>query len=318
VAFTKEIAFLDNLIDYRCEDEEDYGPGADEVRVSGTLKPKEYLEDQDVSDWPIVEISFMERVDIPESKAVVGEKRDPETFDSTRVLHPILQVARFAGRRSQEFTLDAAFQRYSSGEISLEVNDLPIESVEIKFPNTIESMFDDYRDNDPVTITGTFSELEYDTLILEGVSIARKVNIRSEVTSKGRAIPVLDFEENENIWSDADSSYPKPPSKKKILMGGKFVGITQDGKTHYLQLADLFFEKYGGDELNIAIGMSTAAKEFFDSLSVGDEVIFETLLRFRRKRTSHGDYESVIEPQVLWISRIGTPDDKVELRAPRE
>jgi hypothetical protein len=185
--------FVDELVDYREADgSKDQG---DAVSATGVVCAADAAKVRLMSGVPLVEIKQIQREGDPQSRAVVGQKRDSSTLRADAAADTLRVVLRKKATPGTVVKFVGEFTSYQASSHSVLVNPKVSRHsrAEILFPASDPSMFADYRSRDLVDVTAALGEQPDQpgaALKLTGKTIVRKANPRSLVTDQGREIPV--------------------------------------------------------------------------------------------------------------------------------
>lgn len=303
-AYTDDRAFVEELADY-VDLADSYGE-AETVTVTGTVCMPNASRIRLLPGVPLLKIKQVECVNRPGSRAVVGQKRDRASFRASTLhtgLAAILRAppapgteVKFAGRYSM-FNESGKSVRVSPGNAARSSN-----STEITFAGVDRAVFADYWSGAVVEVTGTLSEQPYapaNQPKITGKTIVRKSNPRSLVTATGRETPPLDLTAEKRQWSKVKFTSKQSPGVR-LQASGVFGGYT-DEKSHLkVRITNLYF---GYERIDLLCAADSAARQFLDSLSPDDEVLFEF---------SPADGTSYRRTLALqWMARLGDPDNKI-------
>lgn len=311
-AFTDEKDFMEQVVDYL---------PWDTVSITGSIVEPKAAAARMQNGVPLLKLRQMECVGAPGSRAIVGQKRDPNTIRRDRVPGGVAgmpgnqppfgpqQPAQPGPARPQsappgnlpaigtELRLSGRYFGYTGSSQTVQVQSQEKGFSQVMFPVSNTETFADYKFNDAVEVTATVAEQGK----LLGKRIVRVANPRSEVTDKGRAIPPLNFKEASEQWRQIRRQ-PQAHANEKVQAAGVFEekDLTRADACYQIKITNLFFSY---DRLNLYCSPEPAVAQFLAELKKGDEVLFEFSVMGTRSYNACGG---------LWsMSRIGEPERKV-------
>jgi tRNA A-37 threonylcarbamoyl transferase component Bud32 len=303
-------AFVDELADFVPSDES--SAKADTVIITGLVESPVPGADRFDKDVPLVHLERIERPGDPESAAVSGQKRDPNSFRVANPIDDYTKLLRNPPPVGTAVRLQGRYGSFNSYDLTISLNP-PLKThsgnLRVKFTGASDALLKDYKSGDLVDVEAIVEEVgnALNRPKLRGKSIVRNANARSLVTETGRAFPPLDFAAMEKLWNDV--RYASNPNATDPLRGG---GIYEsytalEGRLK-IDLKNGFFS-YGN--LDLYCADTQANRKTLDAFKPGDEMIFEAKSVTPPKGRSSSSYRQL---DAEWIAPIGAPDKKFEFK----
>lgn len=302
-AFTTDKDFFDELADYV---ESSITSRADKVSVTGTIRNADAASFRLQTNVPLLEIKQLQREGESGSRAVVGRKRAAGTFRKSSVKTGLAALLRDWPPVGTEVKFTGDYYRYDSRDKDVEVRlsdrsgYLHDTKTIIRFPQSSQASFADYKSGDEVEVTAAVAA-HADYLTLLGKSIVRSANPDSLVTDQGRATAAMDFSVEKEQWRTLKYKL-KDNVGKKVHAWGYYGGFTRGPASYRITVKKLFSD-YG--DLTLDCNVNTQATQFLRQLKDGEEVFFEFAVE--------GGSSSKPVGKLLWIARMGEPDKKLTL-----
>jgi hypothetical protein len=158
-AFAMGADFVTALDDYVTYDESHQR--ADTVTITATIVDPDTVPQRLLNSKPVLQLTSIERVDVPTSKASAGQPRDPATIDASRRVSAADQLFRQPPAVDSEVTFEAYYSSYSTTnkEVTLETGPDSNHRIVVK-TDVSEGFFRTVRsDNDRLVVTGVVTSL---------------------------------------------------------------------------------------------------------------------------------------------------------------